>query len=280
MPRRPRVRALAAVALALVAAGPALAQAAADPFAGRARAYLVQVDGVPLWSSASDAELAPASLTKLMTALVIADAIAPADVVTVSPRAARASGARLGLGAGTRITAGELMTAMLLRSANDACLALAEHAAGSEARLVAAMNRRARSMRLAATRFRNACGFDEAGHHSSAADLARLAAAFTADARLAAIVAREGALVRTQDGRTFSVANTNALVGRVRGAIGIKTGYTARAGHCLVALVERDGVRVLVVLLGARDRWWDAVAMVEQAFEAAKVRPATATPAR
>jgi D-alanyl-D-alanine carboxypeptidase (penicillin-binding protein 5/6) len=128
------------------------------------------------------------------------------------------------------------------------------------------MNERAHAMGLADTRFANACGFDAPGHHSSAEDLARLGEAFAADERLVAMAAEPAAAIATHDGRRYAFANTNALIGRVPGTVGVKTGYTAKAGHCLIGLVERDGRRVLVVLLGARDRWWDAVAMIEQAF--------------
>jgi D-alanyl-D-alanine carboxypeptidase (penicillin-binding protein 5/6) len=271
------VRALAVVACIVFAIGAQAAGAAnaRDAFAASARAYLVRADDRTLWAHASDASMAPASLTKLMTALLVIDAVPPDDIVVVSANAARAHGARIGLTAGTRIRAAELVVAMLLASANDACTALAEHAAGSEAAFVARMNTHARALGLRATRFANACGFDAPAHRSSAADLARLADAFLADSRLAGIVAAPARVVHAEDGRSFAAANTNALIGRVPGAIGVKTGYTARAGHCLIGLVERDGVRVLVVLLGARDRWWDAVAMIERAFEQRAVSPAS-----
>jgi D-alanyl-D-alanine carboxypeptidase (penicillin-binding protein 5/6) len=265
-------RASAAAALALLCAGAAFAQVS-DPFAGRAAAYLVRLDGVPLWASAPSERHSPASLTKLMTALIVDESAAADTIVTVSTNAARATGARMGLSRGTRIAVSELMAGLLLRSANDACVALAERVAGSEAKFVARMNDRARLLGLADTRFANACGFDAPGHYSSAADLARLAEAFLARPALAALVAQPHHVARSVDGRRFAFANTNALVGRIDGARGVKTGYTGKAGHCLIGLVERDGLRVLVVLLGARDRWWDTVAIIEQAFEFARARP-------
>jgi len=277
------MRALAAIAgiVVVLVAGDARAQPASDAFPGSARAYLVRANGTTLWSASANASVAPASLTKLMTALVVVDAVAPGDVVTVGARAGKARGARIGLTAGTRMQAGDLVAAMLIASANDACLALAEHVAGSEAAFVSRMNRRARAMQLSETHFANACGFDAPSHRASAVDVARLAEAVVGNATLAGIVATPARVVRALDGRSFAVTTTNALIGRVPGAIGVKTGYTAKAGHCLVGLVERDGVRVLVVLLGARDRWWDAVAMIERAFEAARAGGAPASaPAR
>lgn len=268
-----------AAALALVPAdASSAAVAATDPWPGAAAAYLVRVDGEVRWSSNDAARLKPASLTKLMTAILAVETLAPGDEVKVGKRAAAADGARLGLRAGMRLPAEHLLAAALLRSANDACLALAERVSGSEARFVATMNARAAALGLADTRFANACGFDGPGHYASARDLAKLADAAIAHPRIAAIVARESSVAKTLDGRTFRFDNTNVLVGRVDGALGIKTGWTRMAGRCLVALAERGGTRVLVVLLGAHDRWWDAVAMIESAFEETRARPATVTP--
>jgi D-alanyl-D-alanine carboxypeptidase (penicillin-binding protein 5/6) len=219
----------------------------------------------------------------MMTAIVAVEALAPGDAVLVSKRAAAADGVRLGLRAGMRLPAEHLLAAALLRSANDACLALAERVAGSEIAFVARMNERAAALGLADTHFANACGFDAPDHYASARDLARLADAALDKPRIAAIVARESGTAKTSDGRLFRFDNTNVLIGRVDGARGIKTGWTRAAGRCLVAMAERAGTRVLVVMLGAPDRWWDAVAMIESAFEDARARaapPAAAFPTR
>lgn len=272
-------RAAFAVMVALVAAvalpGRAVAE---DRWPGVASAYLVRIDGDERWSSNASARLEPASLTKLMTALLAVDALAPRDRVAVSRRAATAGGAKLGLAAGTTLAAEDLLAASLLRSANDACLALAERVAGSEAAFVARMNERARAMGLADTRFANACGLPAAKHYASARDLATLADAAMRQPRIAAIVRRERGSATASDGRVFRFENGNALIGRVEGARGIKTGWTRSAGRCLVADAERGGVRVSVVLLGAPDRWWDAVAMIESAFEDARSRRAPGSP--
>jgi D-alanyl-D-alanine carboxypeptidase (penicillin-binding protein 5/6) len=158
------------------------------------------------------------------------------------------------------------MAGLLLRSANDACLALAEHAAGDERRFVERMNAQAAAWQLRDTHFVNACGFDAPGQYSSARDIAALARRVVTTPRLATLVALPRYTARTVDGRTFALRSTNALLGYVPGLAGVKTGYTDRAGRCLAGYAERDGHTVLVVLLGANDRWWDAVAMFEQAF--------------
>lgn len=266
----------AAVALAFsssVSAQPAALGATADAFPGAAAGYLVLADGAPLWAAEPARRLPPASLTKLMTALLVVEGSRLDATVTVSAAAARAGGARMGLAAGTRIAVSELLAGLLLRSANDACLALAQHVAGSEAQFVARMNARAQALGLVDTRFANACGFDAPNHHSSATDLARLAQLAIETPALARLMAASHHVARSTDGRTFTLENTNVLLGLVPGLAGVKTGYTKRAGHCLIGFAVRDGHTVLVVLLHARDRWWDAVAMIEQAFGRTSIVP-------
>jgi len=267
--------AAAAVAVAAIALAAHRAQAEpTDRWPDVAAAYVVEVDGAERWSHEADARLRPASLTKILTALLVIESVDDDAIVTVSPRAAAAPGARLGLRAGMKLSAGDLLTAMLLRSANDACLALAEHAARSERSFVARMNARAGALGLVDSHFENACGFDGPRHRMSARDLARLGRAAMANPRLAAIVARERGEARVRGGRVYAFDNTNALIGRVEGARGVKTGWTQAAGRCLVAFAERRGTTVTLVLLGAPDRWWDAVAMIETAFEEARASPA------
>ena len=250
----------------------------ADTFVGAAAAYLVELDGAPLWAAAPVRRLPPASLTKLMTALVVDASAQPDAIVTVSARAAGAGGARMGLKAGTRIVVRELLAGLLVRSANDACVALAEHVAGSEVRFVERMNAQARAWQLRDTHFVNACGFDAPGQYSSASDIAALAHRVVATPRLALLVAMPRYTARTVDGRTFALASTNALLGFMPGLKGVKTGYTNRAGRCLAGYAERDGHAVLVVLLDAHDRWWAAVAMFEQAFARAAAAPPRTAP--
>lgn len=257
-----------AFALALVPA--ARAAAPQDPWPGAAAAYLVRIDGIERWSANASTRQKPASLTKILTALLVLESVAPSAEVVVSPRAARADGARIGLAAGMRLTVLDLLTAMLLRSANDACLALAEHVAATQAEFVKRMNARGAALGLTDSHFTNACGFDAPDHYASARDLALLADAALAQRTFADIVAREQGTARARDGRVFRFDNTNVLIGRVEGARGVKTGWTKAAGRCLVGLAQRGQTRVLVILLGAPDRWWDAVAMIESAFDDAR----------
>jgi D-alanyl-D-alanine carboxypeptidase (penicillin-binding protein 5/6) len=252
---------------ALLALASAPARSLPDPFPGAAAAYLVIVDGVPQWERAADARRAPASLAKLMTALLVLEDAGLDDEVTVSRNASAARGTRLGLNAGERVAAHGLLAAMLVGSANDACLALVERK-GDVAAFIARMNAQAAQLGLRATRFGDPCGFDSDRQHSTARDLARLAQRFMAQPQLAALAGRAEVEVATAGRvRVFQVKSTNVLIEHFPGTVGVKTGQTRRAGHNLIVLTEREGRRVLLVMLGARDRWWDAHAILARAHQ-------------
>jgi serine-type D-Ala-D-Ala carboxypeptidase (penicillin-binding protein 5/6) len=249
---------------ALAAAG--FSRGADDPFAAAASAYLVKVGDRVLWASRAGERRPPASLTKILSALLAIERGGLNETVTVSAHAAAAHGTRLGLRRGERMTAADLLAATVIRSANDACRALAEWHSGSEARFVQQMNARAERMGLGDTRFANACGFDAPGHYASASDLAALSETALADPHFSQLARTIKARVHTLAGRSFLFENTNALLGRLPGAIGVKSGYTSKAGQCIAAAAERDGMRVLLVMLDAHNRWWDAHGMMERAF--------------
>jgi D-alanyl-D-alanine carboxypeptidase (penicillin-binding protein 5/6) len=239
-----------------------------DPFPAAARSYVVELDGAVLWERQAGRQLPPASLTKLMTALLALEHGQPQAVVTVSPAAAHETGSRIGLRAGETFHAADLLAATLIASANDACHALADSVAGSELRFVHLMNERAKQLGMHDTRFTNACGHDAKGHHSSARDLARLADTALKQPGLLAVTSRIEATISTLDGtRNYRFENKNELIGRYVGAFGLKSGYTANAGKCLIAYAKRGEQRVLLVMLDGRNRWWDAVEILDAAFE-------------
>jgi D-alanyl-D-alanine carboxypeptidase (penicillin-binding protein 5/6) len=256
-----------ALAVACLAAG--AARAVDDPYPWIAGAYLVKRDGVVLWAGRPDARLAPASLAKMMTALIALERARLDEPVAIGKGVLQATGTRIGLKPGEKLTAGDLLAATVVRSANDACRALADHIGGRS--FVPAMNARAASLGLANTHFADPCGHDRDGQYSSAADLARLAEEVMRHDEYLRLARLEKISIKTLDGgRAFALRNTNALLGRYPGAIGLKTGYTEGAGNCLVALAERDGVRVLAVLLNAPNRWWNAAGLLDRAFAAAR----------
>jgi D-alanyl-D-alanine carboxypeptidase (penicillin-binding protein 5/6) len=274
--RRARHAVAVAAAMAALAAPLRTPAAPAEPardgprdrFPRAAPSYLVAVDGRLVWARRPDAPRPPASLAKLMAALVALDGEwAPDRWIAVSARAAGAGGARLGLRAGERLRARDALRAMLVASANDACLALAEATAGTAEAFVARMNARASALGLAATRFADPCGFDAPGQATTASDLWTLTRAALLVPALREAVALDRIELATAGGRRLAAATRNSLLGRARGVRGVKTGTTAAAGRCIVALAERDGREVLVVLLGAPDRWWTAAAIIEAAFE-------------
>lgn len=248
--------------------GSAVAEQAADPFSGLvASSYLLKVDGKTVWARQPDRTLAPASLTKIMTALLAIRQNRLETVAVVGKAAARETGTRLGLKQGERMYMGFLLAATLLGSANDACHALADQVSGSESMFTELMNREAAALGMTHTHFTNACGHDSPGHYSTARDLALLTETALRDRVFSGLVSLPTLDITTQGGgRVFHLENKNELVGRYTGAIGVKTGFTPNAGKCLIALAERDGVQVLFVVLNAPDRWWGAVDMLDAAF--------------
>jgi D-alanyl-D-alanine carboxypeptidase (penicillin-binding protein 5/6) len=273
------VRAALLLAFCLgIGATAARVEAAGDPFGNVAAAYLVKVDGREVWARNPSIRLPPGSLAKMMTGLLVVERADLRSVATVSREASRETGTRLGFSPGDRVIVLELLAATLIGSANDACHVLAEHVAGSEAKFVTLMNARAREMGLSDTRFANACGHDAPQMRSTARDLARLAETAMGNPVFAKMAGLEDGWISTADaGKKFPLRNTNLLIGRYRGAIGVKTGFTRSAGKCLVGLAERRGKRILLVLLNAPDRWWKAEEILDAAFArgsgASSVRP-------
>ena len=271
------------VALALLACACAHAQAQADrapidAYPDVAAAYWVELDGRLLWAGRAEARLPMASLAKLMTALVAAEQGGLDAWAEVSVAAAAETGTRIGLRRGERVARRDLLLAAMVRSANDACRALADAVgAAIDARdptgaFVARMNMRAATLGMTNTHYANPCGHDDVAQYTSARDLAVLARAVLAEPSLADAAQRRELRFATRAGRVLSARTTNALLDGLAGARGLKTGTTPAAGRCLVAVVDRDRHRVLAVLLHAPERWWDSVGLVELAFEASNER--------
>jgi D-alanyl-D-alanine carboxypeptidase len=211
-----------------------------------------------------------ASLTKIMTALLVLEEADPTEVVTISERAAgpRVAGiSGLGLVAGERIRVNELVYALMLQSANDAALALAEHVGGSVEAFVQRMNARAAELGMTRSRFASPNGLEDIGY-ATARDLVRLTRTAYRTEGFAEIVATRSHAVRSLDAEPRIVQNRNVLLWLYPGAIGVKTGFTSAAGFCVVAAAEREGVRLVAVLLGEPgEPFSDAAALLSWGFE-------------
>lgn len=216
-----------------------------------------------------------ASTTKMMTALVAADRSSFDERVTVSANAAEAGEAEIGLVAGEVVSMGDLLSAILIRSANDAAEAIAEHVGGSIEGFAELMNQKAAEMGLTNSHFVNPHGLDAPGHYSSAMDLCQIARAVLANPQLAAMVRSASVdFPPAPDGTLRGGSTTNNLLESYEGAIGVKTGFTIEASLVLVAAAERDGRRLLAVVMGSEGiggHFADAAALLDYGFEEAAV---------
>jgi len=225
--------------------------------------------GEVLWRRLPARILPIASLTKMMTALIVVQRSAPDDKVRVTKEALAYKGSAVGvLPKGKRIKLETMLNGLLLPSGNDAAIALAQRMSGTVARFVARMNDQARRLGLECTRFSSPDGFEDAGNHSCAVDLAALARAVLDQPRLARIVRRRRAVLPfpIKGGRLYLFNNNPLLRTGYPGAIGVKTGYTDAAGRCLVAAAQRNGRRLGVVLLHSPDPGKQARQLLDRGF--------------
>ncbi len=246
-------RMLVAAALVAVAApGSAAAAPAPPPRVPTAQAAIVvdARDGTVMFAKRPDAERAIASTTKLMTALLSLEEAKPGDVFTAPAYNAMPAESRINLREGERMTVHDLLEALLLESANDAAVDLAENISGSRQAFVGEMNDRAAELGLDHTHYANPIGLDDPGNYSSARDLATLARTLLRNARFARIVDMPEATLES-GARPRVVENRNDLVVAYPWVSGVKTGYTLNAGNVLVGAAER-GPRagVVSVVLG------------------------------
>ena len=239
------------------------------PPADIASAFLITVNGKVRWQSQADKSLPPASLTKLVSALVLTENPHLDAWVSVSKNATQQDGTKLHLKHKEQFRAAYLLGAMLIRSANDACMALAEWDAGTEAAFVKKMNAKVIDLGLKNTHFSNACGFDGANHYSTTNDLILVAKAANNQAKIKVWTDMQNYTLQAKSGKTYKVVTSNMLLGRVAGVDGLKTGYTQKAGKCLITHGKRNGKEVYLVMLNAPNRWWDADALMNRAFDEA-----------
>jgi D-alanyl-D-alanine carboxypeptidase (penicillin-binding protein 5/6) len=210
--------------------------------------------GTFLYEKEADLPVSPASITKLMTLYLGFEAVKEGrakwdDMVYVSEKAWRTEGSRMWLEERSKVSYRDIITGISVVSANDACVALAEHLYGSVSGFVQVMNEKAREMGLTNTQFRNPHGLTEEGHHMSARDIAVLAKKLIED--FPEILELESMRSFTHNGITEY--NRNPLLGVFPGADGLKTGWTEDAGYCLVGTAKQDGIRLISVILNTKD---------------------------
>lgn len=227
--------------------------------------------GVTLASQEAEEERPMASTTKIMTALITMKYGDMDDTVTVSQRAADVGEAEVGLVAGERLPLRLLLTALVIRSANDAAVAVAEHIGGSVDGFVEMMNAEAEAMGLEHTHFENPHGLDEENHYSSAGDLLQMALAAMSYPEFRRMATTQRArFPDTPDGTERVIETTNMLLDTYPGAIGVKTGYTGRAGLVLVAGATREGRTLFSVVMGSNGRrahFSDAGTLLDWGYE-------------
>lgn len=247
------------------------AQAAALSGISAKATILVDENGKVLFEQNADSALAPASVTKVMTMLLIMEAIESGalqleDTVTVSHAAMSMGGSQIFLKEGEQMSVDDMLKSIAVSSANDCAVAMAEHIAGTEEAFVARMNERAIELKMQNTNFINCNGLPAVGHVTSARDIAIMSVELMRHTKAMEYsqiwmdTVREGA---------FGLANTNKMLKSYNGMTGLKTGYTADAGYCLSGTATRDEMQLVAVVLGAVDvkaRTADIAAMLNYGF--------------
>lgn len=221
--------------------------------------------GVYLYMRNEQELLSPASTTKILTAQVALESFDLDDIVTV--KSVTNSGQMMGLVPGERITVENLLFGALIHSGNDAAWALAEHYPGGVEAFVMAMNRKAQELHLTKSTFTNPVGYDDPGHKMTPIDLARLGSVALGNRVISKMVAIPQITVSDTTHTYFHpLVNVNQLLGKIPGVGGIKTGWTEEAGENLITLVERDGHRVIIVVLKSLDRFSDTITLINWIF--------------
>jgi D-alanyl-D-alanine carboxypeptidase len=225
--------------------------------------------GQVLWQKNATRALAIASLTKMMTALIVATHAKPSDRVLITRDALHYTGSGVGLlPKGKRVPLTSLLYGLLLPSGNDAAIALADHVAHTQTRFITLMNDKAQALGLRCTHFTTVSGIVDRGNYSCAQDLALIAHLVLAQPLLARIVASRSAILRfpIKGGKLYLYNNNPLLVLRYPGADGVKTGFTDAAGQCLVATARRGRTWLGVVLLHAGDTSTEAQQLLNAGF--------------
>ena len=272
--------ALLAAAMLLAAAPPV--RAAGPDIAAPSAILMDAATGTVLYEKNASERLRPASVTKVMTLLLVMEALDTGrigwnDTVIASEAACAKGGSQVYLEPGEEMSMDEMLKSVVVSSANDCATALAEHVAGSESAFVGMMNQRAQELGLLDTNFVNCTGLDDAPeaaeHLTTAHDIAVISRELLKHDRIRDYTTIWMDTVR---GGKFGLSNTNKLVRFYQGTTGLKTGYTSAAGHCLAASAKRDGIELIAVVLhcaSSADRFSSAKALLDYGFAAYRAAP-------
>lgn len=260
----------------LLADGSAVStEAEGDLTPGAKSAILIEAStNKVLYKKNENEKLAPASMTKIMSLLLIVEAlengiITEEDNVLISENAASMGGSQVYLEAGSTLKVSELLKAVGIASANDATVALAEKIGGSVENFVAMMNKRAKELGCKNTNFKNPHGLDEEGHYSTAYDMALMASQLVNHKKILELTSTYEDYLTHPNGSKIWLVNTNTLIRFYDGLDGLKTGFTGEAGYCLTATKEENGMRVISVVMKEEtkeQRSKDTISLMEYAF--------------
>ena len=263
----------AAIILSLILLAPCSALAAEDISVNAPCAVLMEEStGTILYAKGENEERAPASVTKVMTLLLIAEAVDSGaisldDTVTATARAASMGGSQIWLEAGEQMSVSEMIKCVAVVSANDCAVALAEHLCGSEEVFIARMNERAAELGLQHTNFTNCTGlFDDPEHYTSALDIAVMSRELLSHEWIKDYTTIWMDSIRNGE---FGLSSTNHLLRSLEGCTGLKTGWTTLAGYCISASAEREGTEYIAVIMGSdssANRNADASTLINYAF--------------
>lgn len=238
----------------------------ADASGGSGYAVIEVSSGRLLNGSNENLRLPMASTTKAMTALVVLENASLSDIVEIPPAAVGIEGSSVYLKKGERFTVEELLYALMLRSGNDAAVALAVHTSGSVEEFVRKMNERAALMGLKETKFVNPHGLHDENHYTTAYELALIAAEGLKNPHFKRIVSTKNIVIDGEGHEKRYFANKNKILYNYEGATGVKTGFTRDSGRCLIASAERNGMEVVAVALNYYDYFELTARLMDEAF--------------
>lgn len=222
-----------------------------------------------IWGKNENKRTAMASTTKIMTAIIVVENSNLDEVVEISAKAAGTGGSRLGLKKGDKISMRDLLYGLMLRSGNDAAVAIAEHIAGNIDSFAELMNEKAEELNLQDTHFVTPHGLDDPDHYTTAYELAKIADYALENETIAKVVSTKNYTINI-NGYPKELSNTNELLGNLDGVNGVKTGFTNNAGRCLVTSVDRDNFNIITVVIQAdtkKDRTKDSIKIIKYIYE-------------